>query len=810
MAMIRQVGKAYSGVVSWTILLGSLNLAALVALLANLGDSASYFISNTAGIIIPILAGIACFGFRQSPGYRRLSPVKHLPAVLGGAAIAYGLGMMSFVYEKKVLHTAPGAPALSDIFFLTQYLFLITGTALWPSKPVIGAMRWRTWSDAVILLLALLAFGWVYLIGPAVMESDLGSLSILISTAYPILDILIIFSVLQMMRKGFDPRFRTATHIFILGLAINTLGDLYYAITQIDGMYAPGSWLDMTWPFTATLVAIAGMIVKVRMQVPGFREAQSDDRILVSQRTWTLYAPYIFVPAVGGLILQVAWMGHSPFIRNGLYIVGLGLIIAILLRQMIAISENGSLYRKLREAYDELEEKNLQVSLAADETARMNDLLREMADELSGQNKTLAQSYEALEQIATRDGMTGLANHRSFQERLRVEVANAIRHKHPLALALVDVDFFKQYNDHYGHPAGDDVLRSIARLLQESIREGDLAARYGGEEFAILLPFIDREEAIQTLDRLREAVATFGFKHRRVTLSIGLCMMSDDYCYPEKMIEQADKALYSAKSRGRNQVVCATELAPISMVDTSTESLRFDAGTPLGFASILAAGLQYHPQALAHEPQSALIAGLLATLDLKDTVNRGLPLRVMWISMRLAHEAIQLGHIQMTPSAIRGLGYGALLHDIGRIGMSEALLNFSKQYTPAQRSEIEGHAALGADLIRKFPGLTPAIPLIMHHHEKWDGSGYPERLQQDSIPLGARIIAYADAYLAMSSDRPYAAKRNYKEICFEFERQAGNQFDPNLLKAFLSIPESEWDRFKNCEQFEWTSHPRAA
>lgn len=810
MAMTRRVGRAYAGVIRWAILLAFLNFIAFLVLFLNSQESVNVWVSNASGIAIPLLAGIGCFGFRQTASYKRLSQVKHLPVMLGGAALSYGLGMLVYTYEKKVLNIPTANPGGGDFFFLLQYLFFIGAIALWPSKPLPGAMRWRTWSDAVVLLTALMAFGWVYLIGPAVKESDLNSIAILISTAYPVLDILIIFSVLQMMRKGFDPRFRVATHIFVMGLTINTVGDLYLAISQIDGLYQVGNWLDMSWPLTASLAAISGMIVKVRMQVPGFREAQNDDRIIVAQRTWTLYAPYVLVPAVGALIIQVAWTEHSPFIRNGLYLFGLALIIAILLRQLIVIAENGSLYGKLRDAYDELEVKSMQVSLAADDAERINERLREMTEELSGQNRTLAESNEVLEEMATRDGMTGLANHRSFQERLRAEVSKSTRHKHPLALALIDVDFFKQYNDHYGHPAGDDVLRSIARLLQETTREGDLAARYGGEEFALLLPFVDREEAMRTLDRLREAVATFPFKHRRVTLSIGLCMISDDYSYAEKMIEQADKALYSAKSRGRNQVVCATELAPISLADSDSEALRFDAGTPMGFASILAAGLQYHPQALAHEPQSALIAGLLATLELKDPMSRGLPQRVLWFAMRLAHEAVQRGDLQMTPSAIRGLGYGALLHDIGRIGIPESLLTSSAQFTPEERSQVEAHATLGAELLRKFPGLAPGIPLVLHHHERWDGRGYPEGLSNESIPRGARILAYADAFMAMSSDRPYAAKRSYLEICEEFKRQAGKQFDPELLPAFLAVPEHEWDRLRNCEQVDWSTQPRAA
>jgi diguanylate cyclase (GGDEF)-like protein len=808
MAMTRSVGKAYLGAIRWGFFLAVLNLIAFAYLFfapdANLRGLASEF----AGVSIPILACIGCFGFRKTPGHRKLSQVKHLPAILGGVALTYGVGTMVYAYETRVLGRTSN-PGMADLFYLVQYVFFFIAIALWPCKPLPGAMRWRTWSDAFVLLMTLLAFGWVYLIGPAVQESDLSALGICVNTAYPVADILIIFSVLQMMRKGLDPRFRVATHLFVFALAVNTIGDLYYFISRLEGNYVSGSWLDMTWPVMISMSALAGMLLKIRMQVPGFKEARNDEKIILAQRTWTLYAPYVMVPAVATLTLHVATAEVSDLIRNGLYICGLGLIIAILMRQLIVIAENGSLYASLRDAYDQLENKNLQVSLAADETEQMNERLRLMAEELAGQNRTLTESNEVLEQMATRDGMTGLANHRAFQERLKEELSTAQRKKHPLALALIDVDFFKQYNDQYGHPAGDEVLRSIARLLQETTRQGDLAARYGGEEFALLLPFVDRDEAVHILERLREAVSTFPFKNRRVTLSIGLCMSCEELSHPEQMIDQADKALYSAKSRGRNQVVVSSDL--IAQAESAgTGQAKFDLASPMGYASVLAAGLQYYPPALVLEPQCALVAGLLATLELKDPTFRGNPQRVMWFAMRLAQEAIDRKELDMTPGMIRALGFGALLHDIGYLGISETLLASKKTYTSEDRALIEKHAIMGAELVRKFPGLAPALPLVRHHHERWDGKGYPDKYKGEKAPKGARILAYADALNAMSTDRPYAAKRTHAEICEEFRKLAGKQFDPTLLDAFLAIPESEWERLRNTESVEIPSRSHAA
>ncbi len=791
MAAIKEIGKAYRSTLCWISLLVGLNLGLAGFMIFMPEGSLRTSLAEVGRFVIPLIACIPCFGFRKSAIFRRLSQSRHVPTALGLSILFLALGALVESLEVRYFHRSSSF-GWADLFFLSKYAFVIASITIWPSRPLPGALRWRAWSDGLVLLLALMAFGWVTLIGPSVIDSNISLLGVLVDSAYPVGDILIVFSVLQMMRKGFDPRFRLATHLFVLALGINTVGDLYLAMSQIAGISVPQGILDAVLPFTASLIAAAAVAIKSQMQQPGFEDIQNDERIVVSQRTWTLYAPYVLVPAVGVLVLHASRSTVNETIRNGLYFCGLGLIIAILIRQLIVIAENGSLYSRLREAYAELEEKNEQILKAAEDTATMNDRLRSMTDELAGQNRTLSESNELLERMATKDGMTGLANHRAFQERLKEEIAQAKRIGNPLVLALIDVDFFKQYNDNYGHPAGDEVLRSIAKLLEESTREGDLAARYGGEEFALLLPHTNVEAGSQILERLREAVSTFPFQHRRVTLSVGMSGLNDECSSPEKMIDFADKALYLAKNRGRNQVVSAC-----GVYDTHDgKHGGFDLATPMGYAKMLSAGLQYYPQALAHEPQCALIGGLLATLELRDPMSRGHAQRTMQYAMRIAEEAMRRGEIKMSPSELRSLAFGALLHDIGRLGISERILASIEPFTLDERREIERHTLIGSELVQRFPALGCAIPHIKHHHERWDGGGYPAGLKEEDIPLGARILAYADALNAMSTDRPYAAKRTYEEIRAEFQRHAGGQFDPALLNAFLAVPDEDWDQLR--------------
>jgi diguanylate cyclase (GGDEF)-like protein len=173
-------------------------------------------------------------------------------------------------------------------------------------------------------------------------------------------------------------------------------------------------------------------------------------------------------------------------------------------------------------------------------------------------NTELAEVNARLEALATTDGMTRLPNHRHFQERFREELAQGQRNHSPVSLFLLDVDKFKQYNDSFGHPAGDEALRILARVLQENLRVSDLPARYGGEEFAVILPGTDSREAMEIAERVRAAIEREAFPHRLVTVSIGV-VVAQTFWEAEPLIAQADSALYAAKVAGRNRVQFHTE-----------------------------------------------------------------------------------------------------------------------------------------------------------------------------------------------------------------------------------------------------------
>ena len=356
-------------------------------------------------------------------------------------------------------------------------------------------------------------------------------------------------------------------------------------------------------------------------------------------------------------------------------------------------------------------------------------------------------------QLATSDPLTGLANHRAFQERLTAMAGDARGRGQGLALAYLDIDGFKTVNETRGHLVGDRVLEVVAGCLEDVIGDAGTAARIGGDEFAVLLPGMTDREAALLIELLRTAVASdTGAIDAPVTISAGICTL-DSAHDAEILRSLADGALYWAKNHGKNRsCVYSPTVVRIYTPDELAESA------------------ERHARLKAAE-------GLIRVVDAKDTYAGA---HSQSVSRLVEGIARAMGLDEETVEQVRLAG---LLHDLGKIAIPDRILQKPGKLDPDELRIMREHADLGYRLLEGL-GVSPVDRWIRHHHEWWDGSGYPLGLAGEDIPLGSRIILVADAFDAMVSERSYGEVLSEAEALAELRRCAGTQFDPAVVVAF--------------------------
>jgi len=365
------------------------------------------------------------------------------------------------------------------------------------------------------------------------------------------------------------------------------------------------------------------------------------------------------------------------------------------------------------------------------------------------------------DRIARVDGLTGAYNRRHVSEVLESELARAGRSGEPVGLLLLDLDHFKRVNDHHGHGGGDEVLREVTRRLTAAVRNFDTVGRWGGEEFVVIVPGTLDDDALRAAaesvrSAIRRAPFALGDELVVVTGSVGAAR-ADDGEGADELVAAADRALYTAKRRGRDRVELASEIEDESGGGDDVEAMRV--AQALASASSVREGVSP-----IHDEQVARLAGLIAE------------------------------ELALPAELTRRVRLGGWLHDVGKVAVPDRILTKAGELDPHEWASLRTHSEIGEELIRRIPALAGAARAVRHHHERWDGHGYPDGPAGETIPLEARIVAAADTYCALTDDRIFRTSRSHDEAIDELERAAGTQLDPWVVAALIRALERERGR----------------
>jgi len=357
---------------------------------------------------------------------------------------------------------------------------------------------------------------------------------------------------------------------------------------------------------------------------------------------------------------------------------------------------------------------------------------------------------EALER-ADHDPLTCLLNHRAFHKRLDEEADRAQRAGTSLAVALLDIDNFKFFNDVYGHKVGDEVLCLVAESLRASSRSYDVLARFGGDEFAVLMPCSPGETSASLAEQLNQRLSGVSYRlpdhdvSIPLGLSLGVAVFPTEGPTRTEVLEIADDRLRRAKTGGDE--------------DGYAERVR---------------------SAMTHEREGfSMLDALVTAVDNKDRYTRRHSEDVMRYSAQIAQ---QMG---LDSDMLRLVEVAALIHDVGKIGVPDSILRKPGQLTDNEFAAIQQHPIMGAVIAESVPGFEGTLEAIRHHHERWDGGGYPSGLAGEAIPFIARLMAVADSYSAMTTDRPYRKGMPQEKALGILREGAGVQWDPQCVAAFL-------------------------
>ena len=404
---------------------------------------------------------------------------------------------------------------------------------------------------------------------------------------------------------------------------------------------------------------------------------------------------------------------------------------------------------------------------------------------------TIADLFQAVREQAVTDSLTGLYNRRYFEESLDKEVQRSQRLKQPFSIIGIDLDFLKKINDTYGHSYGDLAIKTIAEVLKANARSIDIPARMGGEEFNLLLPGISSQGAMAAAERIRKTIEnteidTIG----HITGSLGVATYFEHSENVDELLDLTDQAMYASKRNGRNRVTLAKPASETSWQESAINTfIDILSKNRVPMAKELSEDLCNKLQFQTKEDSSQDILYTVADM-LTKLYN---PMHESGVVKNKVQMAVSLAkRFDLPKSDVDNLRVAVLLYDIGNLMIPQDLLQKPTPLTEDERERIKNHPLIASqEILKPISYIQDVLPIIEHHHENWDGTGYPYKMSKEDIPLTSQIILIIDEYFALIEPRPYRSKLSSPDALEIIKTDSGKKWNNNLVKEFISLVEHD-------------------